>query len=1302
MGWCSLILVVGSAALITSFPSAQQASAAPVGTITNFSPSATQPLQITQGPDGALWFTNPADNSIGRITTDGVTSGFTDPSIDEPEGITAGPDDALWFTNEGNNSIGRISPTGVVTNFTDPTIDEPVGIANGSDDALWFTNEGNSSIGRISPTGAVTNFPLGSFGPSAFGKPTQIVAGPDGNLWVMSDARGGVARITTDGTVTIFNGTPDLIGLIEAITNGPDGNIWVTSAVLNGRSFTDDIEQITPDGTTTDFVLPFAQGQTGITTGPDGALWFTNRATHSIDQFTTDGTLTSFANPGINDPEGITPGPDGALWFANAGTNSIGRITTDGDVTFFPTTPQIAPLGIATGSDGALWFSNLNSDSIGRITTGGTFTQFTDPSINDPRVMVAGPDGALWFINNGTNSIGRITTDGVVTNFTGPAISAPRAITVGPDDALWFVNDSNSTIGRITTGGTISSFSDPSINSPLWITSGPDGALWFTNFGNNSIGRITTGGVVTNFRAPNGKIVGPDGITAGPDGALWFTSIDNNSIGRITPAGAVTMFTDPSFGGPENITAGPDGALWFTNDGNNAIGRITTDGVVTSYPDSALQDGTFDITAGPDDALWFTTEDGTIGRIQSAPPTPQTITFTSTPPASPTVGSTYQVSATGGDSGNPVVFSIDATSTPGTCSVLGSTVTFTSDGSCVIDADQAGNTTFAAAPEMSQTLAIQQAAPACAPGASDCQSQVGSDPNGSLEVTSGGPDGVTASTTGTGALTVGHYATNPVATPAVGATGEYFDVAVSSDNQFSALTIEDCNLVGGNVVQWWNPVASGGAGAWQPVSNQTYVPGSPDCATITVDPSTSPDLDQLVGTIFTVVNVTSKPTVTSAATTTFTAGSAGTFTVTTAGFPTPALTFTGTLPSPLNFVDNGDGTATISGVPATGTAKTYTLKIKATNGAGSATQTFSLVVNQVPTVTSAAAATFTIGKATSFKVATTGSPAAALTEAGTLPQGLNFVDNGGGKATLSGTPAAGTSGTYPLTITAANSAGSTPQSFTLVVNQVPTVTSAATTTFTAGSAGTFTVTTAGFPTPALTFTGTLPSPLNFVDNGDGTATISGVPATGTAKTYTLKIKATNGAGSATQTFSLVVNQVPTVTSAATATFTIGKASSFKVATTGSPAAALTEAGTLPQGLNFVDNGGGKATLSGTPAAGTSGTYPLTITAANSAGSTPQSFTLVVNQVPTVTSAATTTFTAGSAGTFTVTTAGFPTPALTFTGTLPSPLNFVDNGDGTATISGVPATGTAKTYTLKIKATNGAGSVTQTFSLVVKK
>jgi len=35
-----------------------------------------------------------------------------------PNNITSGPDGALWFTNWLNNSIGRITTAGAVTNYT--------------------------------------------------------------------------------------------------------------------------------------------------------------------------------------------------------------------------------------------------------------------------------------------------------------------------------------------------------------------------------------------------------------------------------------------------------------------------------------------------------------------------------------------------------------------------------------------------------------------------------------------------------------------------------------------------------------------------------------------------------------------------------------------------------------------------------------------------------------------------------------------------------------------------------------------------------------------------------------------------------------------------------------------------------------------------------------------------------------------------------------------------------------------------------------------------------------------------------
>ncbi len=86
----------------------------------------------------------------------------------------------------------------------------------------------------------------------------------------------------------------------------------------------------------------------------------------------------------------------------------------------------------------------------------------------------------------------------------------------------------------------------------------------------------------------------------------------------------------------------------------------------------------------------------------------QTITFTSTPPASPVVGETYDVTATGGGSGNPVTFSIDPASAS-VCTISDSTVTFTGPGACLIDAAQAGSDRYSPATG-SQSVPVSKAA----------------------------------------------------------------------------------------------------------------------------------------------------------------------------------------------------------------------------------------------------------------------------------------------------------------------------------------------------------------------------------------------------------------------------------------------------------------------------------------------------------------------------------------------------------------------------------------------------------------
>ena len=84
----------------------------------------------------------------------------------------------------------------------------------------------------------------------------------------------------------------------------------------------------------------------------------------------------------------------------------------------------------------------------------------------------------------------------------------------------------------------------------------------------------------------------------------------------------------------------------------------------------------------------------------------QTISFTSTNPSPTTVGgATYTPTATA-TSGLAVAFTLDGTSTG--CTLSGGVVTFTAVGTCRIDANQAGNANYNAAPQVQQSITVNK------------------------------------------------------------------------------------------------------------------------------------------------------------------------------------------------------------------------------------------------------------------------------------------------------------------------------------------------------------------------------------------------------------------------------------------------------------------------------------------------------------------------------------------------------------------------------------------------------------------
>jgi GH25 family lysozyme M1 (1,4-beta-N-acetylmuramidase) len=136
---------------------------------------------------------------------------------------------------------------------------------------------------------------------------------------------------------------------------------------------------------------------------------------------------------------------------------------------------------------------------------------------------------------------------------------------------------------------------------------------------------------------------------------------------------------------------------------------------------------------------------------------------------------------------------------------------------------------------------------------------------------------------------------------------------------------------------------------------------------------------------------------------------------------------------------------------------------------------------------------------------------------------------------------------------------------------------------------------------------------------DAAGLISGTPTTAGSYQVTVTPSSSSAVLPATVSFTWNIQasgQAPVITSANTATFHPGLASIFTVAATGLPAPTFSETGALPAGVTLGSDG----VLSGTPAIGTVGSYPIQITATNSAGGVTQAFTLVVS-VPAATTSA---------------------------------------------------------------------------------
>ncbi|WP_434950134.1 Ig-like domain-containing protein [Shewanella sp. HL-SH4] len=911
--------------------------------------------------------------------------------------------------------------------------------------------------------------------------------------------------------------------------------------------------------------------------------------------------------------EDWAPGADSALTIADLAGNGI----TVSNVFAAPGAPTI---GTATAGDTqvSVTFSAPGSDGGSAITS---YTVTSSPGGasasggSSPLVVTGLTNGqAYTFTVTATNGIGTGSAS-AASNSAAP--KAPQTITFGNPGTQNF--GTTPTLSATATSGLTPTFSSTT-TGVCTITSG--GALTFVTAGTCSVDADEVGSSSYLAAATVTRSFNVNAVVAGAPTAATATAGD---------AQATVSFTAPAFTGGAAITGytvtSSPGALTGTGAGSPIAVTGLTNGVAYTFTVTATNSAGVGAASGASSTI--------------TPKAAQTITFSN--PGAQNFGTTPTLSASATSSLTPTFTS----STTGVCTITsGGVLSFVTTGSCIINADEVGNSVYLPAAQVSQSFSVT----AVVAGAPTIGTATAGDAQASVSFSAPASNGGAAITSYTVTSSPGGLTASGASSP--------LTVAGLTNGIAYTFTVTATNSAGVGA-------ASSASGAITPKAAQTITfsnPGAQNFGTTptlsaTATSSLTPTFSSTTTGVCTVTSVGNLSFI-SAGTCTINANEAGngsylaaaqvsqSFSVNAAvaGAPTIGTATAGDAQASVSFtaptstggaaitgyiVTSSPGGLTANGAasPLTVTGLTngiaYTFAVQTINSVGAGNTSVasnSVIPNGAPVITGTPI--LTIDQDTQYSF----TPNAVDTATDTLtfsivnkPLWATFNTSTG---TLSGTPSIQDVGvTNGIVISVSDgtlSASLTAFNLTVInTNKAPTITSTPITSIAEGSVYSYTFSATDVdPGDTLTLSAlTLPSWLSF---NVTTGVLNGTATNEEVGTHAVTLRVADTAGlTADQSFSITVtnvNDAPIIGSTPITSIAEGSVYSYTfLATDADSGDTLTlNAVVLPSWLSFNVTTG---VLSGTPTSAEVGTHEVTLRAIDVAGLTAdQSFSITVTNV----------------------------------------------------------------------------------------
>jgi DNA-binding beta-propeller fold protein YncE len=599
---------------------------------------------------------------------------------------------------------------------TDAVLNEPLGVAVDKSGNIYIADAGNNRVRMVS-NGAITTI-IGNGNPGELNYPTGVaVDSSTGNVYVADNGNGRVIELS-NGVTTIIAGPVSPSGVaVDA-----SGNVYFTN--MTGPASGSVIE--IANGVTTTVVTGLVRPD-GVAVDAHGNLYIADPGSETI-MTGTGTTIAGNGTPGyggdsgpamgaeLNGPQGVAVDTNGNVYIADTFNYRIRRVTSgvistvagngthgfSGDNGPATSAELFGPLNVAVDSVGGVYIADVGNNRIRAVSNGMINT-------------VAGNGTA------GSGGDGLPATDAELDNAQGVAVD-----TTGN---LYIADTSNNRIQEVVNGimTTLAQNSDDSyVSDPSGLALGSMGTLYVAQPG----GGYSTGDVI-QLAGPTTTIVlhtglnQPYGVAADSGGDVYIADTYNNRILKLTNGGTTTVAGNGTQGfsgdngpatsaqlfNPQGIAVDYAGNLYIADTYNNRIRKVSngviatvagggTSGPGDNGPSTSSQLASPTGVAVDSNGIVYIADFGD-NRVRVLTPVAQTITFLPlnnvTLEAAP-----FAISATA-TSGLAVGF---VSNTTGVCTVSGNEVTIVASGTCSITASQPGDSTWPAAPPVTQTFTV--------------------------------------------------------------------------------------------------------------------------------------------------------------------------------------------------------------------------------------------------------------------------------------------------------------------------------------------------------------------------------------------------------------------------------------------------------------------------------------------------------------------------------------------------------------------------------------------------------------------